>query len=151
MERVAGSYEDVIRRFHARGMMIYGTFVFGYDATRRRASIAPPRSRARQSLCIANFQSAHPDAGHRPVPIACATRDASMRQNLVGSTLPFAMATPSLRRTACRRGVCAKARCARARPSIMPSIAERALRGAPKWRSPVKVGNHAARQCDFPA
>lgn len=29
--RVAGDYRDVVRRFHARGMAVYGTFVFGYD------------------------------------------------------------------------------------------------------------------------
>ena len=34
-------------RFHARGIMIYGTFVFGYDDDTPRASTAPPSSRAR--------------------------------------------------------------------------------------------------------
>ena len=29
--RVAGDYLGVVRRFHARGMAVYGTFVFGYD------------------------------------------------------------------------------------------------------------------------
>ena len=42
---VAGSYEDVIRRFHARGIMIYGTFVFGYDDDMPRASTARSTSR----------------------------------------------------------------------------------------------------------
>ncbi len=30
--RVAGDYLSVVRKFHARGIAVYGTFVFGYDA-----------------------------------------------------------------------------------------------------------------------
>ncbi|MDR1968983.1 MAG: B12-binding domain-containing radical SAM protein [Burkholderiaceae bacterium] len=29
--KVAGSYLDVVKKFHARGIALYGTFVFGYD------------------------------------------------------------------------------------------------------------------------
>lgn len=29
--QVAGDYRDVVRKFHARGIAVYGTFVFGYD------------------------------------------------------------------------------------------------------------------------
>jgi radical SAM superfamily enzyme YgiQ (UPF0313 family) len=60
---VAGSYEDVIRRFHARGIMIYGTFVFGYDAD-VPASFERAAAFAReQSLCIANFNPLTPMPG----------------------------------------------------------------------------------------
>jgi radical SAM superfamily enzyme YgiQ (UPF0313 family) len=60
---VAGSYEDVIRRFHARGIMIYGTFVFGYDAdTPASFDRAAAFARA-QSLCIANFNPLTPMPG----------------------------------------------------------------------------------------
>jgi radical SAM superfamily enzyme YgiQ (UPF0313 family) len=60
---VAGSYEDVIRRFHARGIMIYGTFVFGYDAD-VAASFDRAAAFARdQSFCIANFNPLTPMPG----------------------------------------------------------------------------------------
>jgi radical SAM superfamily enzyme YgiQ (UPF0313 family) len=60
---VAGSYEGVIRRFHARGIMIYGTFVFGYDAdTPASFDRAAAFARA-QSLCIANFNLLTPMPG----------------------------------------------------------------------------------------
>jgi radical SAM superfamily enzyme YgiQ (UPF0313 family) len=60
---VAGSYEEVIRRFHTRGMMIYGTFVFGYDAdTSASFDRAAAFARA-QSFCIANFNPLTPMPG----------------------------------------------------------------------------------------
>lgn len=30
--QVAGDYRSVVRKFHSRGMAVYGTFVFGYDS-----------------------------------------------------------------------------------------------------------------------
>jgi len=60
---VAGSYDDVVRRFHARGIMIYGTFVFGYDAD-EAASFDRAAAFARaQGLCIANFNPLTPMPG----------------------------------------------------------------------------------------
>jgi radical SAM superfamily enzyme YgiQ (UPF0313 family) len=60
---VAGDYEDVISRFHARGIMIYGTFVFGYDAD-TPASFDRAAAFARdQSFCIANFNPLTPMPG----------------------------------------------------------------------------------------
>lgn len=60
---VAGSYDDVIARLHKRGIMIYGTFVFGYDndgpdAFRRTAEFAQ-----RTGMAIANFNPLTPMPG----------------------------------------------------------------------------------------
>jgi radical SAM superfamily enzyme YgiQ (UPF0313 family) len=136
---VAGSYEDVIRRFHARGIMIYGTFVFGYDAdTPESFDRAAAFARA-QSLCIANFNPLTPMPGtglyDRLRDEGRLLREAwwldpSYRY---GDTIfaPRRMSTEELREGPMR---------ARRAFYSWASIAERALRGAPKWRSPVKVG-----------
>lgn len=60
---VAGSYESVISRLHARGIMVYGTFVFGYDADtpdsfRQAAGFAQANN-----LAIANFNPLTPMPG----------------------------------------------------------------------------------------
>jgi radical SAM superfamily enzyme YgiQ (UPF0313 family) len=60
---VAGSYEDVIGRFHARGIMIYGTFVFGYDADTPASFDRAAAFARQQSLCIANFNPLTPMPG----------------------------------------------------------------------------------------
>jgi len=136
---VAGSYEDVIRRFHARGIMIYGTFVFGYDAdTPTSFDRAAAFARA-QSLCIANFNPLTPMPG---TGLYDRLRDEGrlLRQTWwldpafrYGDTIftPRRMSPEELREGPMR---------ARRAFYSWPSIAERALRGAPKWRSPVKVG-----------
>ena len=99
---VAGGYDEVIRRFHARGIMIYGTFVFGYDADTPASFDARRRVRARAVAVHRELQSADADAGHRALRSParakagwCATRGGSIR--------PIAMATRSSRRAACRR------------------------------------------------
>lgn len=60
---VSGPYEDVIARLHARGIMIYGTFVFGYDgdtaATFERAAAFAHA----HALAIANFNPLTPMPG----------------------------------------------------------------------------------------
>lgn len=61
--RVAGDYRDVVRRFHARGMAVYGTFVFGYDGDtldgiRRSLDFA-----LEARLEIANFNPLTPTPG----------------------------------------------------------------------------------------
>ena len=61
--RVAGSYTEVIRQLHRRGIGVYGTFVFGYDAdnieTIRRSVEFAIESR----LEIANFNPLTPTPG----------------------------------------------------------------------------------------
>ena len=60
---VAGSYEDVIRRFHARGIMIYGTFVFGYDDDGPDAFERSVEFAVESGFCIANFNPLTPTPG----------------------------------------------------------------------------------------
>jgi radical SAM superfamily enzyme YgiQ (UPF0313 family) len=61
--RVAGSYPRVVRALHARGIGIYGTFVFGYDAD-TRDSIARTLDFALEArLEIANFNALTPTPG----------------------------------------------------------------------------------------
>jgi radical SAM superfamily enzyme YgiQ (UPF0313 family) len=60
---VAGSYEQVIAKFHARGIMIYGTFVFGYDADVPEAFDVAAAFARNQNLAIANFNPLTPMPG----------------------------------------------------------------------------------------
>lgn len=60
---VSGDYEDVIQRLHARGIMIYGTFVFGYDADTAAAFARAAAFAQSQSMAIANFNPLTPMPG----------------------------------------------------------------------------------------
>ncbi len=136
---VAGGYHDVIRRFHARGIMIYGTFVFGYDAdTPRSFDRAAAFARA-QSLCIANFNPLTPMPG-TGLYQRLHTEDRLLRPNWwldpsyrYGDAifLPRGMSPAELHDGPMR---------ARRAFYSWPSIAGRALRGAPRWRDPYKIG-----------
>lgn len=60
---VAGSYEDVVARLHARNIMIYGTFVFGYDQDSVDSFSEVARFANAQNLAIANFNPLTPMPG----------------------------------------------------------------------------------------
>lgn len=60
---VAGSYDDVIERLHARGIMIYGTFVFGYDADRVEDFAVTARFARERRMAVANFNPLTPMPG----------------------------------------------------------------------------------------
>jgi radical SAM superfamily enzyme YgiQ (UPF0313 family) len=60
---VAGSYADVIAKLHARNIMIYGTFVFGYDADTSEAFETAARFAVEQGMAIANFNPLTPMPG----------------------------------------------------------------------------------------
>jgi radical SAM superfamily enzyme YgiQ (UPF0313 family) len=136
---VAGGYDDVIRRFHARGIMIYGTFVFGYDAD-TPASFARAADFARaQSLAIANFNPLTPMPGtglydrlHAEGRLVRETwwLDPSYRYG-DAIFLPRGMSCAELADGPMR---------ARRAFYGWSSIAQRALRGAPLWRDPYKIG-----------
>ena len=96
---VAGGYDDVISRFHARGIMIYGTFVFGYDADTRASFDARRRVCPRAVARHRQFQSAHADAGHRALRPAARGRPAHPR-GLVARSRPTATAMRSSSRAA---------------------------------------------------
>lgn len=140
---VAGSYGDVIQRFHARGIMIYGTFVFGYDAD-QAASFDRAAAFARdQSLCIANFNPLTPMPG-------TALYDRLRREGRLlrdgwwldpsyhyGDSIfmPRSMTTSELSEGPMR---------ARRRFYAWSSILSRAARGTLMWRDPRQIGTMLA-------
>ena len=136
---VAGSYEDVVRRFHRRGIMIYGTFVFGYDADTAGSFDGAADFAREQGFCIANFNPLTPMPG-------TALYDRLRREGRLlreewwldpsyryGEAIftPRSMSTDELREGPMR---------ARRRFYGWPSILSRAARGAVMWRDPFKVG-----------
>ncbi len=60
---VGGAYEDVIARLHRHGIMVYGTFVFGYDADTPAAYDAAAAFSIRTGMAIANFNPLTPMPG----------------------------------------------------------------------------------------
>jgi radical SAM superfamily enzyme YgiQ (UPF0313 family) len=136
---VAGRYEDVIRRFHARGIMIYGTFVFGYDSDVAASFDRAAAFASDQSLCIANFNPLTPMPG-------TALYDRLRREGRLlrdawwldpsyryGDSIftPQSMTTAELSRGPMR---------ARRRFYGWPSILARAARGTLMWRDPRQIG-----------
>lgn len=61
--KVSGSYQDVVRALHARGIGIYGTFVFGYDADTRDTIDRTVDFALESRLEIANFNALTPTPG----------------------------------------------------------------------------------------
>ncbi len=136
---VAGGYDEVVRRFHARGIMIYGTFVFGYDADTPASFDRAAAFACEQSLCIANFNPLTPMPGtglyDRLRTEGRLVRDAwwldpSYRYGDAIFT-PRGMSTDELSKGPMR---------ARRAFYGWRSIAGRVLRGAPMWRDPYKIG-----------
>lgn len=137
--RVAGSYEDVIARLTRRGIMIYGTFVFGYDHDRPEAFGEAADFARRTGMAIANFNPLTPMPGTglydrlkaeggllRPdwwIDPAYAYGDAIF--------LPKNMTTADLRDGPMT---------ARRRFYAWRSILSRAARGARSWRHPRRIG-----------
>lgn len=60
---VAGEYHEVIGKLHDRGIMIYGTFVFGYDGDEPHAFVEAAEFARAQGLAIANFNPLTPMPG----------------------------------------------------------------------------------------
>lgn len=60
---VAGDYISVVRRFQERGIMVYGTFVFGYDHDGPEAFAAAADFALEARLAIANFNPLTPTPG----------------------------------------------------------------------------------------
>lgn len=58
-----GEYTRGIRRLHDRGIMIYGTFVFGYDDDRADAFDRAVDFALESAFCIANFNPLTPTPG----------------------------------------------------------------------------------------
>ena len=61
--KVSGSYQDVVRMLHSRGIGIYGTFVFGYDADTRDTIRQTVDFALESQLEIANFNALTPTPG----------------------------------------------------------------------------------------
>ncbi|MFO1183958.1 MAG: radical SAM protein [Bauldia sp.] len=60
---VAGTYDEVVARLHGRGIMIYGTFVFGYDHDCADSFGQAAEFADRENLAIANFNPLTPMPG----------------------------------------------------------------------------------------
>jgi radical SAM superfamily enzyme YgiQ (UPF0313 family) len=58
-----GDYTTGIRRLHSRGIMIYGTFVFGYDDDRPESFERSVEFALESGFCIANFNPLTPTPG----------------------------------------------------------------------------------------
>jgi radical SAM superfamily enzyme YgiQ (UPF0313 family) len=58
-----GEYRRGIRRLHDRGIMIYGTFVFGYDDDRPESFERAVEFALESGFCIANFNPLTPTPG----------------------------------------------------------------------------------------
>jgi radical SAM superfamily enzyme YgiQ (UPF0313 family) len=140
---VAGSYEEVVARFHRRGIMIYGTFVFGYDADTALSFDRAAEFARRQAFCIANFNPLTPMPG-------TALYDRLRREGRLlrekwwldpayryGDPIfaPRSMSADELREGPMR---------ARRRFYGWPSILSRAARGARLWREPFKLSTMLA-------
>lgn len=136
---VAGSYEDVIARLHRRGIMIYGTFVFGYDADLPGAFDAAAHFSRQQNLAIANFNPLTPMPGtglyERLVQEGQMLRPQWWIDPLYryGEPIfrPHGMTTTELLDGPMR---------ARAIFYGWKSILARALRGVRIWRNPMNIG-----------
>lgn len=61
--RTAGAYHRVVRRFHERGIALYGTFVFGYDADTEETLQATLAFAQEACLELANFNPLTPTPG----------------------------------------------------------------------------------------
>ena len=145
---VAGSYEDVIRRFHARGIMIYGTFVFGYDADMPASFDRAAAFAREQSLCIANFNPLTPMPGTALYDRLRARGTPAARRLVARSGL-------SLRRLHLRAALHDDRRAARgpmrARRALLPLALDPRARCArhADVAQRAQARNHAARQLDL--
>jgi radical SAM superfamily enzyme YgiQ (UPF0313 family) len=136
---VAGTYAEVIERFHSRGMMIYGTFVFGYDADTPAAFDRAAQFARDQNMCIANFNPLTPMPG-TGLYRRLAGEGRLLRpswwidpQFRYGDAIfaPLNMSASELSEGPMR---------ARRAFYGWSSILQRAVRGAPRWRAPYKIG-----------
>jgi radical SAM superfamily enzyme YgiQ (UPF0313 family) len=136
---VAGRYEDVIGRFHRRGIMIYGTFVFGYDADEAHSFDRAADFARAQDFCIANFNPLTPMPG--TALLERLRREGRLLRDdwwldpgyRYGEAIfkPRGMSETELEEGPMR---------ARRRFYGWGSILARAARGAPSWRDPYKIG-----------
>jgi radical SAM superfamily enzyme YgiQ (UPF0313 family) len=60
---VAGSYAEVVAKLHARGIMVYAGFVFGYDGDTPASFDATADFARSNALAIANFNPLTPTPG----------------------------------------------------------------------------------------
>lgn len=61
--KVSGDYRQVVRKFHARGIAVYGTFVFGYDEDTADSIRASLDFALEARLDLANFNPLTPTPG----------------------------------------------------------------------------------------
>ncbi|MCK7481141.1 MAG: radical SAM protein [Candidatus Moduliflexus flocculans] len=97
--KVAGPYQDVVRALHSRGIGIYGTFLFGYDADTRDTIDRTCRLRDRVAPGDRQLQRPDPYAGFGALQPSPRRRPPAVRRN-GGSTRLIATATRSSSRGA---------------------------------------------------
>jgi radical SAM superfamily enzyme YgiQ (UPF0313 family) len=61
----AGGYPEVVRRLHDRGIMIYGSFIFGYDHDTRETIARAVEFAVESRLFLVNFTALTPTPGSR--------------------------------------------------------------------------------------
>jgi radical SAM superfamily enzyme YgiQ (UPF0313 family) len=61
--RKHGDYDEIVRAYHDHGMMVYGTFVFGYDHDTVQSFDEALDFAIRSRLCLANFNPLCPTPG----------------------------------------------------------------------------------------
>lgn len=136
---VSGGYGDVIKRLHARNIMIYGTFVFGYDADTPAAFEAAAAFAQANTMAIANFNPLTPMPGTGLYDRLKANGELLRpnwwidRDYRYGDAIfaPKGMSAGQLRDGPMR---------ARRAFYSWRSIASRALRGVSLWRNPRSIG-----------
>jgi radical SAM superfamily enzyme YgiQ (UPF0313 family) len=136
---VAGSYADVIGRFHARGIMIYGTFVFGYDADTPASFDGAAAFARAQSLANANFNPLTPMPGTGLYDRLRAEGRLMREAWWLDPGYRYGEAIFQPRGMSCAELAEGPMRARRAFYSWR-SIAQRALASAPSWRDPYKIG-----------
>ncbi len=134
---VAGAYGDVVRRLHARGIMIYGAFVFGYDADGPQDFDAARRFAQESNLTIANFNPLTPMPGTGLYDRLAAEGRLLRPDWWIDPEFRYgdALFTP---RGMSPADLAAGPMRARRAFYSWPSILSRVLRGVPLWRNPLR-------------
>lgn len=136
---VAGGYDDVIARLHARGIMIYGTFVFGYDNDRVDAFARAAEFAHAQAMAVANFNPLTPMPGTALYDRLEARGELLRPQWWIDPEYRYGDAIYNPKGMTARE-LCEGPMAARAAFYGWRSILSRAWRGGWHWRRPQSIG-----------
>lgn len=136
---VSGDYAEVIARLHSRGIMVYGTFVFGYDADTLDSFRASAEFAKAQGMAIANFNPLTPMPGTGLYDRLAANGALLRPAWWIDPTYRYGdpiFAPKGMKASELREGPMA----ARRMFYGWRSILSRAPRGALLWRRPMTIG-----------